>query len=307
VFHIDADQVAEELPQYGKFVEAEIAKLGRNHPFVKTQYFSQEIDGEGGMFPPERQALMQGDHEPWTAPASGSEKSANPYISFLIDVAGEDESATTDVGQDDFLSNPGRDSTALTIVEVDLLCLKDELIQAPSYLVRQRKLWTGARHTALYARIKALVELWEPRCVVIDATGVGAGLASFFAHAYPGKVLPFTFNSATKSKLGWDFLAVIETGRFKDHVRAEPGACPEQEAFWQQVRHVQMEISPGPNRTMKWSVPDGMRDPSTGDLIHDDLVVSAALCAQLDGCAWGATESVVIQAEDPLAGLPAVF
>jgi hypothetical protein len=32
---------------------------------------------------------------------------------------------------------------------------------------------------------------------------------------------------------------------------------------------------------MKWGVPDGTRDDSTGDLLHDDLVISAALCALL--------------------------
>jgi hypothetical protein len=39
-----------------------------------------------------------------------------------------------------------RDSTALTIIEIDLSTLSDDLIQAPRYLVRYRKLWTRARH-----------------------------------------------------------------------------------------------------------------------------------------------------------------
>jgi len=305
VFHIDANRVTEELPEYGVFVESEIAKLGRNHPFIKTQYFSQEIESESGMFPPVRQALMQGDHPPLDAPEPGS------LYAFLIDVAGEDEGAMhiQDALQlsFDFLTNPARDSTALTIVEIDLATLSDDLIAAPTYFVRQRALWTGVRHTMLYARIKALVELWEPRYMVIDATGVGAGISSFFANAYPSKVLPYTFNAATKSKLGWDFLAVIETGRFKDHIRAEAGAYPDQEAFWLQVRHVQMEIAPGPNRRMKWSVPESARDPSTGELVHDDLLISAALCAQLDECTWGTTESAIILPVDPLVGLPEVF
>ena len=31
--------------------------------------------------------------------------------------------------------------------------------------------------------------------------------------------------------------------------------------------------------SVKWGVPDGARDPETGNLIHDDLVMSAALAA----------------------------
>lgn len=68
-----------------------------------------------------------------------------------------------------------------------------------------------------------------------------------------------------------------------------------------------MEINPGPNRTMKWSVPDGTRDPATGEIIHDDLVISAALCALLDEMVWGHTVSAIVAAEDPLDNLGDVF
>jgi hypothetical protein len=60
---------------------------------------------------------------------------------------------------------------------------------------------------------------------------------------------------------------------------------------------------PGPQKTIRWGVPDGRRDPATGDLLHDDLLISAALCAVLDGEKWGTTESAVIPAVDPLQGL----
>jgi hypothetical protein len=32
--------------------------------------------------------------------------------------------------------------------------------------------------------------------------------------------------------------------------------------FWRQISHTLMDISAGPNRTMKWVVPDGTRDGS---------------------------------------------
>jgi hypothetical protein len=248
--------------------------------------------------------------------------------------------------------NKARDSHALTIVEIDLSTLEDDLIQpqlllGPRYLVRHRKLWTGTRHTALYAQLKALAELWDPRCIVhvngVDAaTGVGAGLASFLEAAFGEVVIPFLFTSASKSKLGWDFLAVIETGRFKGHTPqkfsdAVPAPSPERveyqvegtavsksegfaaesppspfspdpySLFWRQISHTLMDISAGPNRTMKWVVPDGTREAATGDLIHDDLVISAALCALLDNCEWGRAESAIVEALDPLKDLGEVF
>jgi len=68
-----------------------------------------------------------------------------------------------------------------------------------------------------------------------------------------------------------------------------------------------MEISIGPNRSLKWGVPDGTRDESTGDLIHDDLIISAAFCALLDDCEWGRADSTIIGAPDPLSSLGDVF
>ncbi len=153
------------------------------------------------------------------------------------------------------------------------------------------------KHSMLYAVIKSLAETWRAKHIVIDATGVGAGLASFLDKALPGRVLPFVFNSATKSKLGWDFLAVVETGRFKDYVEMDD----QRATFNLQLSNCQMEIVPGPERRMRWGVPDGTRDPSTGETVHDDWIMSAALCSVLDGQAWSAGgPPVVVQAADPL-------
>jgi hypothetical protein len=111
-------------------------------------------------------------------------------------------------------------------------------------------------------------------------------------------VLPFVFNSSTKSKLGWGFLATVETGRFKDYIEMDL----QRSAFNLQLSNCFMEILPGPDHRMKWGVPDGTRDAHTGELIHDDWIMSAALCAVLDGLKWSAGGSpVVVQAADPLA------
>jgi hypothetical protein len=58
---------------------------------------------------------------------------------------------------------------------------------------------------------------------------------------------------------------------------------------------------------MRWGVPDGTRDPQTGELVHDDLVLSAALCSVLDQQVWGLAESLVIHSLDPLADLRETF
>ena len=200
------------------------------------------------------------------------------------------------------MMNPGRDSTALTVCEVDCSTLADPLIARPTYKVINRQQWTGIKHTSLFARLTALIDLWQPAYIVIDATGVGGTLASFLFERYPN-VLPFTFTSASKSQLGWNFLALIETGRYKEYAARGEGAGvrgleARQAEFWGQIENCQYHILEGPGQMMRWGVPDGTRDPATGELVHDDLVISAALVSELDEQPFGLAVSQVIQSKD---------
>ncbi len=253
VFVADADRVAAEVPAYRRFVAAQVARLGRSHPLIRTQFYSEEIDGDGGMFPPARRALMRGSHAALDAPLPGR------LYAMLLDVAGADEGAEEgSPGEAAQLRNPGRDATALTVVEVDLTTLSDPLLRAPTYRCVHRRQWTGQKHDRLYAELLALAEAWQARQLVVDATGVGAGLAAFLSRAMPGRVIAFQFSAASKSKLGWDFLAVVDSGRWK-----EPAGetAPLSEPFQAQLRNCQYQILPGPEKRMRWGVPDGTRDP----------------------------------------------
>ncbi len=316
VWVLTAEDVAAEVPAYGQFVAEQLRKLGRNHPLMKTQYFSEEIDAEGGMFDARRVALMRGTHKLLTQPEAGK------VYAMTLDVAGEDEAAQDAAAalegsgghKTSGMRNPGRDSTALTIFEVDLSTLEDALISAPTYRVVFRSVWTGVKHTTIYGQIRKLAETWRVQAIVVDATGVGAGLASFLDKAFPGKVEPFVFTGKSKSDLGWGFLAVVETGRYaepdlqKTQIQAKPGASPHDPwiTFWQQVAQAQAEVLDGPNKLMRWGVPDGTR--VDGELVHDDVLISSALCSVLDDRGWAVTGSpVIVRGVDPLEALSRGF
>jgi muconolactone delta-isomerase len=319
VWRLSVDHVAPEVPAYGKFVAEQVAKLGRNHPMVKTQYYSEDIDAQGGLFPPSRIALLYGIHPPQSSPLLG------PVYVMTLDVAGEDENEN-DVKN---LSNPARDATALTIAEVDLSSVEDPGLLLPTYRVVFRRKWVGVRHTKIYSQILAYAESWRIRYLVVDATGVGAGLSAFLSRSLGSKVIPFVFNARTKSALGWSFLAMIDSGRLKDYslegfqtppgvrhihenvaqpvtkLRRKSQANQElldlQTEFFRQLEHCQYEIVPGPQKQIRWSVPDGTRDPASGDLVHDDLMISAAMLSLLDDQLWSITgQSEIIKARDPL-------
>ncbi len=137
---------------------------------------------------------------------------------------------------------------------------------------------------------------------MVDSTGVGAGLASFLDKAFPGKVIPFVFTQKSKSDLGWSFLASIETGRYKEYAPADDL----QRKFWQQAEQCQSRVMDGPGKVLRWGVPDGTRSPETGELVHDDLLVSAALVSVLDGQEWGLARSSV-EFFDPLSNMNEIY
>ncbi|HYP18819.1 MAG TPA: hypothetical protein VEY08_01995, partial [Chloroflexia bacterium] len=116
---------------------------------------------------------------------------------------------------------------------------------------------------------------WAVRHLVVDATGVGAGLAGFLGQALAGRVVPFVFGSASKSQLGWDFVGLVESGRYKEY--AEDGEA-DTGLFWTQVEACQAQVGEGPGKPLRW----GVESRAT----HDDLLVSAALCAVLDRLDW---------------------
>ena len=180
VFEIDADLVRKEVPSYGKFVDGEVAKHGRNHPFIKTQYYSEEIDETGGMFPPERIALIRGDHPHQLSPTPGH------LYAFLLDIAGSDENSNGG-DPDRWTSNDVRDKTALTIVEI-ILPKPGGILpgdQMPTFNIVHRRSWSGVSQVTLFRQIYSLADLWHPHRLVVDATGVGEGLEQFSKQDLP--------------------------------------------------------------------------------------------------------------------------
>jgi hypothetical protein len=290
-FRFAADQVGAEVPAYARYVSGEVARLGRDHPLIRTQYYLEEIDALGGLFPPLRRALMRGDHQRRHEPEPGKR------YALLIDVAGEDEQAGDGTARMR-LTNPRRDATALTVVEV-----AHTYGELPHYHTVDRRLWLGTRHASLHGQILALARHWYATFVVVDATGVGAGLSSFLEQALGERLVPVLLTPKLKSDLGWGFVGIVETGRYRDY--ADDGE-PDTRQFWYEVAHCQYEVRSGPAQTMRWGVWEQPGYDGTIARGHDDLLFSAALCGVLDRQDWPATgQSGVVEIPDALEDIDA--
>jgi hypothetical protein len=283
LFSADWRAVAREVPAYGARVRRRMAELGEQHPFIRTEYCLQPLDDAGMLFDAAKQAQMRGTHpRQHRADVGGS-----THYALLLDVAGEAEEAGAQAatGRHGFVSphETRRDSTALTVVAIVppetrncTLVPRRWQRQLPSYRVVDRRVWTGVNHVVLAEEIVDLARrVWaNPDCapVVVDATGIGHGLAAMLrASLPPDTVTPFVFTAASKSDLGWRLLAAIAAGRYQDYL--DDGA-DDTGWFWRQVAACTFTVRPGVGRQMAWSVPD----PET----HDDLLMSAALIGALD-------------------------
>jgi hypothetical protein len=263
VFKVPWQTVAKDVPEYGDRVRSRMDQLGEDHPFIRTEYCLEEIDGNGGLFPHHRLAQMQGDH-PRLRTAH-----PNKRYAMLLDVAGEEESGTGPLA---FAKATRRDKTALTVVEVDTTSRSDG---RATYRVVDRRLWTGQKHSSLHNTLVDLARnVWKASWFVVDATGIGAGLTSFLESSLERtstRVIPFLFTFASKSQLGWNFIGLIDDGRYKEYRHDNADDTCE---FETQLRLTTFEVQNGPGHILRWSVPTAEG--------HDDLVISAALTAALD-------------------------
>jgi len=257
-FRYDWQEVAKYNPDYLAYVEGERQRLGESHPLFLTQYCLLPIHGGGGYLSPQQRAQLNGEHPRRHYPDSG-----RVYVAG-IDLAGEAEEVE---GARLRALKPRQDSTVVTIGELDFsIC--DNLQKQPRVKVVDHYWWTGRKHAELYPQlIDILKNIWKCKRVLVDATGVGQPVSSFLRQSLGSRVIPFTFTQHSKSELGFNLLAAINSGRLRMY--AGDGSSEYQE-FWFEMEKAKSQYRP--NQTMNFYV-----DPAHG---HDDFLMSLALLVE---------------------------
>ncbi len=249
-FAADWQEVALHNPAYGRYVAAERERLGENHPLFLTQYSLKTVPGAGRLFSASQRAQLAGTRARQHAPAAGE-----TYVAGL-DIGGAGESG----GE--------HDATVLTIARV-IEPAGEALLQAPRLEIVEQVALTGVPHDELFARLADLLgRVWGVRRVVVDATGLGETLARLLERTLGADIVrPLKITSESKSRLGYQLLAAVNSGRLRMY--AGDGSA-EYAEFWRQVEAARVAYRP--NQQMSFYV-----DAAEG---HDDYLVSLALTVQ---------------------------
>jgi hypothetical protein len=258
-FQYDWRTLAAINPNYKAFVEREMQRLGEEHLTIRTQYCLQTISGAGLLLSERQRHLLRGVHYWLDAPDEGD---IGYYVAGL-DVGGEARPK-----QGERQARGKRDSTILTIARVAW----NEL-QLPSLQIVHQVQWTGKPYLEQYAQCVALCELWDIRRLVIDKTGLGEGMASLLRGKLgEDKVIPFHFTRQSKSKLTYQLLSLIDSGRLKMY---QDDGAPDDISIeaWKQLKLARCRV-PGENLL------DMYVAPNEG---HDDYLISIALCCEAAG------------------------
>lgn len=256
-FRFDWQEVARYNPNYRSFVEAERTRLGDDHPLFLSQYALLPVRSGGGFFSRAQVAQLQGTH-----PRLRCRDARERIYVAGVDIAGEAE-----VTEELELTVKSRDATVITIAEISFPT-SDIVIEGPCIRVVEHYCWVGRRHTELYRQmVDILKNTWGCHRVAVDATGVGEAVASFLRSALGNRVMPFKFTQASKSALGFNLLAAVNSGRLK--LYKGDGSDDYRELTFELER---ARSACRPNQTINFFV-----EPSEG---HDDYLMSLALCVE---------------------------
>jgi hypothetical protein len=255
-FRYDWQEISRYNPHYMAFVEAERDRLGSDHPLFRTQYALLPVHGGGRFLTSSQIAQVTGSHVRLHHPEPGS-----IYVAG-IDFAGESEQL-----EDEALTRPGRDATVITIGRV-LSADTGAVYKEPLLQVVEHYDWIGRNHALLYPQmVDILRNVWNCRCIVADATGIGEPIVSFLRQSVSSRIVPFKFTQKSKSELGFDLVAAINSGRLK--LYRQDGSKEFQQIMLQLTRAKSIYR---PNQTLNFFV-----EPSEG---HDDYLMSLALAIQ---------------------------
>lgn len=288
-YEVDAEEIGRCNPAYAETFRYEVERLGRQHPVIKTQYYLEAV-AELDKFIPDRQTLelMEGIHPRMSGPRDGCVYVAGVDLCGAIEQDLKDSAKSAD-------ARSRRDSTVVTIGEMRwVTSTADPTRRLPSVRIVDHLLLENMPPLDTVNRIYHYVfERWHCSHCVIDASGVGDYPAQMILARRPQQTTALKSTLSEVSRLGFNLLGAIMSGRFQMYRDSEDNVAQRQ--FWLQMKECKRELKS--DEKMRFYAPEN-RIMTPYDIkpidVHDDFVKSAAYC--LD-----AAERHMLSSHDPVS------
>lgn len=272
VFKISADEVVKSGNEaYAKAYKNQVARLGKDHIAIKTQYDLEFVDAIGKFFSAENIARIYANVFRMRV---GPEK-GKVYL-WSLDVAGQEEELTESDEATLMAGMHKRDGLALTIGE-----LQHDGTIVPVCFYQ----WVGARHTKMRELLPKIIKgHWNCLGGVCDATGIGEPLAYWLKEKLDpnneGLVEAYKFKAKgdeNKSKLGYLAYEYVKNDMLK--IPHEPTGDAEQSELWKEARWQLENLirEAKKQQYINWYVPSNAQPRKPGHVPHDDLACSILL------------------------------
>lgn len=274
VFKINADVIKLVNENYRKAYENQVARLGKDHIAIRTQYKLEFIDTIGKFFTNEQLARMYSNsYKMHVGPQRDK-----VYL-WAVDVAGQEEEVTTTDEATLMAGNHKRDGLFLTIGEL----MKDGTIIPVCFYQ-----WVGQPHTKMRDLLPKIIKNhWNCLGGICDATGIGEPLAYYLKELLDpnneGLVEAYKFKAQgdeNKSKLGYLMYNLVANDLVK--IANEPTGDPQQAELWREVKWQLENLirEAKKQQTINWYVPQNAKPRMPGHVPHDDGATSIFLLSR---------------------------
>ena len=266
VFKVDAHRViASGNLNYKKAFENQVARLGKDHIAIQTQYLLNFIDSIGKFFNTEQMARIYTN--PYVLRVGPA---LNAIYIWALDAAGQEELPTTtdEIG----VGQHKRDAVSLVIGEL----LADGTVIPVCFYQ-----WVGEAHSKLRELIPKILKHWNTIGGTADATGIGEPLAYHLVEVLTNQeVEAYKFKAAgdeNKSKLGYLAYEYVKNDMLK--IPRKPTDDADQAELWEEARWQLQNLIREAKKEQKinWYVPSNAKPRKPGHVAHDDLATALFL------------------------------
>ena len=204
-----ADIWAEIWPDtYGRMWDDLCLKFGRDNPAIRMNFLLVPVEAVASFLGMHMEPFLTSQHTRREQP----ELNEMDY-GMVIDLAGEEDLDSEEAVEAQMEGAMHLDSTAIQIFAVDRRLPADQRVA----MILDHRTWQGKPWQLQETEISNLIQLWQPKVVVMDRRGIGQMLVSNISKRFGHRVIGYDATSDSVNDDITNLYGLLHNGRVKMH------------------------------------------------------------------------------------------